>query len=74
MRAAAGEALALDADRADRARLRVAAEHCAEPSTQAALSRVAGALDLEDEEGEAAPAIRRVMRLEAGDRTGRPAR
>ncbi len=74
MRAAAGEALALEGDRADRTRLRIAAERCAEPSTRAALSRVAGVLDVEDEEDdEPAPPIGRVLHMEAGAPTRPPA-
>jgi hypothetical protein len=71
-RVAAGEALALEADRADRARLRIAAEHCAEPSTRAALSRIAATVEPDEDEEDAAAAIPRVLRMNGGEPGRRP--
>lgn len=55
-RRAAAEALARTSDDDDRARLRVAAEHCASPEVRAALERLA---DAEDDSETGAPALAR---------------
>jgi len=61
-RAAAAEALASGADPADRTRMRVAAERCAEPLARSVLTRVAGVEEGEEEEPAERPDPRRMRR------------
>ena len=61
-RRTAARALAASGDGEERARLRVAAEHCAEPQVRIALQRLADGELLEDEDTAAAPAPRAAVR------------
>ena len=70
-RAAAAQALAAGADTGDRTRMRIAAQHCAEPAARAIMERV-GADEAEEEEEPAGGAdMHRMRRVVPGSPAGR---